>query len=133
VGLNRAPHIFLIDLILILPVLVVMGAFLLVMVLVMGMGMAQPGGGLPNIAGILLPLFCILSPLLVLYALFMAFFQPLAYQACVQEALSADKALRRAWHVFRQHLGPAIVLGIIAAVVSLAFGAMGALLSLLSR
>ncbi len=128
VGLNRAPHIFLIDFLLFLPMLFLIGGLIGAIFSLVGVQMARSGaqmGG--SAAGLLFSLFCIAVPVILLYALFITFYRPLPYQACVQEHLSALEALKRGWQVFRRRLGPVLVLGVITMVVSFVLSMLGGL------
>ncbi len=127
VGLNRALHIFLIQLLLALPFIVLgLGMFLIAMTLIMSMPSVS-GGGPPvgPIGAGMFAIMCLVAPLFLIWGIFSALFRPLAVQACVQEMRNAWEAITTAWQVFWNRLGPVIVLGIILFVIRLFVGALG--------
>ncbi len=128
VGLNRAPHIFLIDLLLALPVILLFALFGGLLLSLMGalmVGGRQVSGGIIS-AG--LGLFCLSILIALFYTLLMLFFKPLTYQACVQERRPALDAIKRAAKVFGNRAGPVLVLGVISIVISIAWGILGGML-----
>lgn len=131
VGLNRAVHLFLIRVILLLPIILLLGAFVAVMFLFGMITVFSPYSG--NLAGamtaFMLGSLCLLLPLLILWGIFIGLLEPLAVQASVQEVRSAWDALARAWEVFWARLGPVIVLGLILFVIRMFVSAFGGLVS----
>ncbi len=127
VGLNRSVHLLLIRLILLLPILLLVSAFFIIMMI---FGLSAPFATRPDaMAGAMIALMllgiCLFVPLLLLWGIFIGLFEPLAVQACVQEARGAWAALVRAWDVFWVRLGPVVVLGFIVFVIRMFVGAFG--------
>lgn len=131
VGLNRAVHLFLIRIILLIPVLIVSGIIMLFILLMLAIMSADPR--LESVGGAILAPFmlvmCLLGPLILLWTLFTALFEPLAVQACVQEVRGAWEAMRRAWGVLWKRLGPVVVLWVIVLVIRLFIGGFSVLSS----
>ncbi len=131
VGLNRAVHLFLIRIILLIPVLIVAGIialFILLMFATMSAG-SRPASLGSAVFGTLMLVMCFLGPLILLWTLFTALFEPLAVQACVQEVRGAWEAMRRAWEVLWKRLGPVVVLWVIVLVIRLFISGFSALSS----
>lgn len=131
VGLNRAPHLFLIRLLFNIPWVLLMGlttAFILLVMMTLPTS-PRPEEMMGPVLGMMWIMICIVGPVVVLWNILVALFEPLAVQACVQEMRNAWESLVRAWQVFWQRLGPVILLAALLLVLRLFAGGFSAMAS----
>ena len=89
-----------------------LGVFLAVLILLIpGIAAAVLTGGLA--LSCLLPLLCLLVPLLVLFGLAIPVYLQFTQMAIVVEGRGIADSLRRAWEVIRANLGPVLVMALI--------------------
>lgn len=131
VGLNRAPHLLLIHLILAIPPWLIASLATIVLLLaIFALPTApHPAGTMGTALGMMWAMVCMIGPLFVVWNVFVALFEPLAIQACVQEVRNAWESLGRAWQVFWRRLGPVILLAVILFVLRLFAGGFSAMAS----
>ncbi len=115
VGLERGLHIFLIDVIFALPL------FPVLIVLLYSSGRVLTMLGSPGDMSAFwwfVGSLCVMLPFFFLWGILSMFLRPLMYQACVQEHVPFWTAVWRGIHVALSHVGPTILLGIVAFGVS---------------
>lgn len=115
-------RVFLLSLLVGLPLLIVIGGFVLIM-LAFGVSMAQGGGDASAIGflGLMPLIFCCIC-LLVPVGFVINLIVRQAERAIVLENAGVLPALSRGWDIFRANLGPMIVMAIILAVIGLVAG-----------
>ena len=126
VGLNRAPYVFLIDLVWWLPYMVLLGGFFACGIIGLISSTATAGRtGEPNLGVFLaftIGLPCLLLVLALVYGVVQGLFAPLMYQHAVQRRAGFFASVRTGWRLAAANLGPMFILLLVMFVLGLVLG-----------
>jgi len=126
VGLNRAPHVFLIDLVWWLPSIVLFGGLFacgimgLISTLATADRTGEPNPGVLFASIIGFP--CLLLVLALAYAVVKGLFAPLMYQHTVQRRAGFAESIRTGWRLASANLGPMFILLLVMLLLGLVLG-----------
>jgi hypothetical protein len=127
VGLNRAPHVFLIDLVWWLPSIVLFGGLAAcgVIGLISSLMATANRTGEPNPGMLLACLIgfpCLLLVVALVYGLVQGLFAPLMYQHTVQRRAGFAESIRTGWRLAAANLGPMFILLLVIFALGLVLG-----------
>jgi len=126
VGLNRAPHVFLIDLVWWLPSIVLFGGlFACAFIGLISSTTTAGRTGEPNLGmffafSICFP--CLLLILALVYGVVKGLFAPLMYQHTVQRRADFAESIRTGWRLAAANLGPMFILLLVMFVLGVVLG-----------
>lgn len=124
-GLNRAPYVFLIDLVWWLPSIVLFGGLFAcgVIGLISSLMATANRTGEPNLGVLIASAIgfpCLLLVVALVYGLVQGLFAPLMYQHTVQRRAGFAESIRTGWRLAAANLGPMFILLIVSFLLSLA-------------
>ncbi|MBM3135500.1 MAG: hypothetical protein FJZ89_09525 [Chloroflexi bacterium] len=127
VGLNRAPHVFLIDLVWWLPSIVLFGGLAACGVIGLISSLMATAGrrGEPNLGVLLAALIgfpCLLLVLALVYGVVQGLFAPLMYQHTVQRRAGFAESIHTGWRLAAANLGPMFILLLVIFVLGVVLG-----------
>ena len=122
-GLGRAGHLFLVQMVWVLPGLLLSCGALIGFFALMAGTAAASGNGNDGASGLLgiSWLTCICGSVCfgLLYAVFAGIFQPLMAQSAVAGRRGVGEAIREGWRLAREHLGAVIIFWLLAALTTI--------------